>query len=89
MPAISEEDVTEGQAESARQADEVATQAHTDSAEAQAEPCPQPETPDYLPASDLARADAVRLPPEPADPVPSTDLPLIRPKRMVFAKNQA
>lgn len=86
---VSEEDVTEGQAESARQADEVGTQAHTDSAEEQAEPCPQPETPDDLPASDLARADAVRLPPEPADPVPSTDLPLIRPKRMVFAKNQA
>ena len=93
--ALSEEDVPaqkaadKEQGESAPQADEADTPSPPDTAAEQAGTSPQPDEPVALPASDLAHADVVDKVRESENPAPPTDPPLIRPKRMVFTKNQA
>ena len=77
------------QGESAPQADEADTPSSPDTAAEQAGTSPQPDEPVALSASDLAHAEVVDKVRETENPAPPTDPPLIRPKRMVFTKNQA
>ena len=77
------------QGESAPQTDSADTPSGADRTAEQAELRPQPDKPDVLPASGLAQLDSADTLLEPETTSPPTNLPLIRPKRMVFTKNSA
>jgi len=77
------------QGESAPQTDSADTPSGADRTAEQAESRPQPDKPDVLPASGLAQPDSADTLLEPETTSPPTNLPPIRPKRMVFTKNSA
>ena len=77
------------QGESAPQTDSADTPSGADRTVEQAESRPQSDKPDVLPASGLAQPDSADTLLEPETTSPPTNLPLIRPKRMVFTKNSA
>jgi len=77
------------QGESAPQTDPADTPSGADRTAEQAESRPQPDKSDVLPASGFAQPDSADTLLEPETTSPPTNLPPIRPKRMVFTKNSA